>query len=67
MTADNLHTLPKMKELADIVMTESQKIFDAYESPQCRRSLRQRAFFASITTRENIVMIGYACAESPYL
>jgi hypothetical protein len=48
MTADNLHTLPKMKELADIVMTESQKIFDAYESPQCRRSLRQRAFFASI-------------------
>jgi uncharacterized protein (TIGR02466 family) len=31
MTADNLHTLPEMKELVDIVMAESGRIFDAYE------------------------------------
>jgi uncharacterized protein (TIGR02466 family) len=30
MTADDLHTLPEMKELVDIVITESGKIFDAY-------------------------------------
>jgi uncharacterized protein (TIGR02466 family) len=30
MTADNLHTLPEMKELVDVVMMESGRIFDAY-------------------------------------
>ncbi len=30
MTADDLHTLPEMKELVETVMVESGKIFDAY-------------------------------------
>jgi uncharacterized protein (TIGR02466 family) len=30
LTPDNLHTLPEMKELVDIVMLESGKILDAY-------------------------------------
>jgi hypothetical protein len=30
MTEDNLHTLPGMKELVDVIMIESGKILDAY-------------------------------------
>ena len=30
MTSDNLHTLPAMKELVDVVMGESKKVLDAY-------------------------------------
>jgi hypothetical protein len=30
MTEDNLHTLPGMKELVDVIMIESGKIPDAY-------------------------------------
>lgn len=30
MTDDNLHTMPEMKELVDVVMTESGKVFDAF-------------------------------------
>jgi uncharacterized protein (TIGR02466 family) len=30
MTSDDLHTLPEMKELVDVVMLESNKIFDAF-------------------------------------
>ncbi len=30
MTPDDIHTLPEMKELVDVVMWESGKILDAY-------------------------------------